>query len=135
MRTNVKADYDSWTKNRFGLDAKYTAGKFLAQFEFYQGKTSGLSHNAWQILGLYKIPCRNDKTVDVYARYGMVNPDIEATASSYTWDLNQTVAGIVYYFTKNIWLPTELEFNDECPSDGIEKIDNDVYFTELFVSF
>lgn len=135
MRTNVKADYDSRTKNRVGLDAKYTYEAFLAQAEFYQGKTSGLSHNAWQLLGLYKIPYEKDKTIDVYARYGTVNPDIEATASTYTWELKQTVAGAIYYFTKTMWLQTEIEINDENPVDGIEKIDNNVYFTEFFVGF
>ncbi|MDD5131853.1 MAG: hypothetical protein PHH44_04250 [bacterium] len=135
MKTNVKADYDNRTKNRFGLDAKYNVGALLLQGEFYQGKTSELSHNAWQALVFYKIPCQQDKTVDVYGRYGMVTPDITATASSYTWELRQTVAGVIYYFTKSIWLQTELEFNDESPLAGIEKIDNDVYFTELFVGF
>lgn len=135
VKTNVCSDYTARTKNRFGVDAKYNAGALLLQGEFYQGKTSELSHNAWQALALYKIPYREEKTIDVYGRYGMVTPDIDATASSYTWDLKQTVAGFIYYFTKSIWLQTELEFNDESPMDGIEKIDNDVYFTELFVSF
>lgn len=135
VKTNVNADYTEKTKNRFGIDAKYNVGALLLQGEFYQGKTSELSHNAWQGLVLYKIPYQQDKTIDVYGRYGVVNPDIEATASSYTWKLKQTVAGIIYYFAKNIWLQTELEFNDESPLDGIEKINNDVYFTELFVSF
>ena len=135
MKTNVKSDYETRTKNRFGLDAKYTAGAFLAQGEFYQGKTSELNHNAWQVLAFYKIPYMQDKTIDVYARYGTINPDIEATTSSYTWVLKQTVTGIIYYFTKNIWLQTELEFNTEGPRGGIVKIDNDAYFTELFVAF
>jgi hypothetical protein len=135
MKTNVCSDYTNKTKNRFGVDAKYNIGAFLAQAEFYQGKTSELSHNAWQVLALYKIPYQEEKTIDVYARYGTVNPDIEATASSYTWELKQTVLGAVYYFAKNIWLQTELEFNDESPMSGVEKIDNDVYFTELFVAF
>lgn len=135
VKTNVNADYTSKTKNRFGVDAKYNVGALLLQGEFYQGKTSELSHNAWQALALYKIPYLENKTIDVYGRYGMVTPDIDATPSSYTWELKQTVAGIIYYFTKSIWLQTELEFNDENPMDGIEKIDNDVYFTELFVGF
>ncbi len=134
VKTNVKADYTGKIKNRFGVDAKYNVGPLLVQGEFYQGKTSELKHNAWQALALYKIPYQ-DKTIDVFGRYGAVNPDLEATASSYTWKLKQTVAGVVYYFARNIWLQTELEFNDESPMAGIEKINNDLYFTELLVSF
>jgi len=127
--------YITRQKTRIGVDAKYVFKQFQVQAEAYEGKSSELKHTAWQALVLYKFPYSTDKTFNVYARYGEVIPDVTATAKSYTWKLKQTVAGCVYYFTKSLWLQTEGEVNDENPPAGIDKVKNNVIFTELFVGF
>ena len=128
--------YYSKKKARFGADIRYITGPFTIQGEAYEGKTSELTTTGWQVLGLYKWAYVPEKTMDFYARYGELGPqDITATAKSYTWDMTQTVFGFIYYLTKGAWLQTECEINDEKPPAGVDKIKNNVYFTELFVAF
>lgn len=119
--------------NVFGVDASYNLPHgFVAQGEFYDAEVSDLKYNAWDVLGGYISPSSGWK---FFVRYSQQNMDTPRTDNPLSWDTTQTTFSVVQPISKTMWMQYEYELNGENPPAGIDKIDNDLFFAELFVAF
>ena len=125
------------TNNQWGADFNYKhKSGVVAQAEYYGAKMSSLDFNGWDALLGYE-PA-DPMGVKYYARYGKLDLDPPAvTSSSYTWDQTQWIVSLVKPLRKGkpVWLQVEWISNDETPPSGTSKVDNDVFFVELFTGF
>lgn len=128
--------YTSKTKERFGADLSYKFSRVPLELksEYIYAKTSEFGADAWSVMGILTGVA---KKMDFYARYSQLNPDIDATSSSYTWDLDQTTLGAIWYFdnNKSTQLQLEYELNGEDPGLGVDEVNNNILRLEWQTKF
>lgn len=104
---------------------------FVVQGELYDGKMSTLDFDAWNVALGYE-PAGQWK---FYVRYAEQNMGATPTANKLSWDTQQTSLSAVQPLGKGLWLQYEYEINNESPAPGEKKVDNDLFFVELFSAF
>lgn len=114
----------------FDLMYKLPSG-FVVQGELYDGKMSTLDFDAWNVLAGYE-PAGQWK---FYVRYAEQNMGATPTANKLSWDTQQTSLSAVQPLGKGLWLQYEYEINNESPAPGEDKVDNNLFFVELFSAF
>jgi hypothetical protein len=115
-----------------GLDFMYKhKSGFVAQGEFYDATISTLSYNAWDTLAGWETPTG----WKYYVRYGQQNMNTPKTDNPLTWDNFQTTFSVVEPIKKNVWMQYEYELNTQRPAAGMAKIDDNLFFAELFTGF
>ena len=118
------------TKQRYGADISYVIPKIPLEWraEYMYGETGKLQSNSW-----YTMAVGRDIVgpVDVYVRYGRLDPDTTPTASSYTWELQQTTFGFVWPIYKTMQFQAEYAINEEDPPSGMDDVNNDMLLLEV----
>ncbi len=126
--------------SKYGVDAVYATGPFVAQFELYKGTWSFLDITGWQALVGYQ----PKDQIRFYVRYSALNNDypnaVNGTAvnlvnNQLAWDTQQFTVGLVKPIRKGVWLEFNYEKNMEDPTGGSANVDNDLFFAELFTGF
>lgn len=131
-QTNENVDH-----NKYGIDAVYTYGPFVAQGEWYTGNFSLLGITGYQVLFGYQ---PKDKQ-RFYVRYSALNNDYSGPltpanqANPITWDIQQLTVGFVQPIRKGVWVEIDYERNMERPQGGASRVKNDLLFLELFTGF
>jgi hypothetical protein len=118
------------TKQRYGADVTYAIPKTPLEWraEYMYGKTGKLQTNTWYTMAMARDIIGS---VDVYARYGRLNPNTAPTASSFTWELQQTTFGFVWPIYKTMQFQAEYAINEEDPPSGMDDVDNDMLLLEV----
>ena len=127
--------YTDRRKMRAGVDCTVTKlDPVIFQGECYEGWTSELQHMAYQGMAGYLFKKDGKPWIDIYARYGELNPDIAPKAGlQATWKLAQTVLSCVYRFTPGAQLQLELEKNDQKNRSTAARVyDNDAILELTF---
>ncbi|MCE5322925.1 hypothetical protein LLG46_06380 [bacterium] len=119
------------THNKYGLDASYAHGNFVAQGEYYIGNYSFLKITGYNLLVGYT----NKKLQRMYVRYNALNNDQTPTADQRTWDNQQWIFAFVQPIAKGVWAELEYEKNSANPGGGGKDPGNDLLFLELFTGF
>ena len=119
------------THNKYGLDASYARGKFVAQGEYYIGNYSFLKVTGYNLLVGYT----NGKLQRFYIRYNALNNDQTPLADQRTWDNQQWIFSFVQPIAKGVWAQLEYEKNSANPGAGGTDPDNDLLFLEFFTGF
>lgn len=129
VNSYLGTSYTDDKKQRYGCDVtlKFPFGTDVdteLRGEYMRGETSELDVDAWYTMGILKVL---NKKLDLYGRYGELNPDIPATTRSKTWDLDQMTFGGIWHFNKVTQLQVEYEFNEQgdLPA-GTSQVDNDM---------
>lgn len=117
--------------NKYGVDAIWSKGPFVAQGEWYQGNFSFMKITGWQALVGYQ-PKDSRR---FYLRYSALDNDQTPTANSLTWNTQQLTLGIVQPITKGVWAEFQYEKNMEDPASGSSNVDDDLLFVEFFTGF
>lgn len=117
--------------NKFGLDAIYNSGPFVAQAEWYTGKFSYVGIDGYSVMVGYQ-PKDSRR---FYVRYAALNNDRAPTTNSATWNTQQFTLGIVQPIRKGVWAELNWERNMESPPTGVANVKNDLLFVELFTGF
>jgi len=114
-----------------GLDftLKRPSGIVL-QGEAFDFNVSKLNYNAWYLL----LGLERPNGWKFYTRYAEQNMDVAPTTNPLSWDVQQTVFSIVQPLNKNMWLQYEYEINSEDTDTGA-KVDNNIFFTEMYFRF
>ena len=123
---NTNTDHSKW-----GLDATYTMGPFVAQGEWYQGKFSFVEQTGYSALVGYQ-PKDKDR---VYVRYAAINSNQSVVASQLSWPVEQLTVGIVHPISKGVWAELDYEKNMERQPTGVADVKNDLLFLEFFTGF
>lgn len=114
--------------NKYGVDAIYSAGPFVAQGELYQGNFSFLKISGYSVLVGYQ----SKDSRRAYLRYSALNYDRSPIANQpLTWEPQQLTLGIVQPIRKGVWAEFQYERNTESGGDR----DNDLLFVEFFTGF
>jgi hypothetical protein len=133
----IEKGTDNHKNNQWGVDYNYkTPSGIVTQAEYYSAKMSTLDFNGWDALLGYEP--KNPMGIRSYVRYGKLNLDPpEVTDNTYTWDQNQWIVSFVKPLRqgKPVWLQLEWIKNNENPPSGVDKVENDVVFLELFTGF
>lgn len=117
--------------SKYGLDATYSSGPFLAQAEWYTGEFSFVGISGYQVLVGYQ-PKDGRRA---YARWSALNNDWAPTTNAASWNTQQFTLGIVQPIRKGVWAELNWEKNMESPPAGTSSIDNDLLFLEIFTGF
>lgn len=119
------------THNKYGFDASYARGNFVAQGEYYIGNFSFLKVTGYNLVVGYT----NKKLQRMYVRYNALNNDKAPTPEKLTWDNQQWIFAFVQPIAKGVWAELEYEKNSSSPGTGGVAPDNDLLFMELFTGF
>jgi hypothetical protein len=122
---------DDDTHNKYGVDATYARGHFVAQGEYYIGNFSFLKVTGYNLVAGYT----NKKLQRMYVRYNALNNDQTPTADQRTWDDQQWIFAFVQPIAKGVWAELEYEKNSSSPGPGGTAPGNDLLFLELFTGF
>lgn len=120
--------------DKFGFDAIYSSGPFVAQSEWYTGKFSYNKVSGYNVL----IGYQPKDSRRVYVRWAALdnswgpNTDPKQTAS---WSTQQFTLGIVQPIRKGVWLEMNWEKNMESPPAGVSEVNNDLLMFEFFSGF
>jgi hypothetical protein len=132
---NTNTDHNKW-----GFDAMYKTGSFLAQGEWYTGKFSLVGITGYQILFGYEP--KDPGARRAYVRYAALNNDLAPQAPSAsnpnalaTWPNQQFTLALVQPIRKGVWVEVDWEKNSQRPPAGVSQIKDDVFFLELFTGF
>jgi hypothetical protein len=127
VATNTNTDH-----NKFGVDTIYSAGRFVAQGEWYTGKFSFVELSGYSVLVGYQ---PKDK-MRAYVRWSAMDsnqsPILAKTAS---WPVQQLTFGVIQPIAKGIWAELDYEKNMASEPTGSANIDNDLLFLEIFTGF
>ncbi|MDH7570456.1 MAG: hypothetical protein QHJ73_12820, partial [Armatimonadota bacterium] len=137
--------FSSRQQSQWGLDLTYrNPSGVVLQSEYYRSKLSNLEYDAWNVLLGYEVPAaglpvgQGERKMlpgwKFYARYAEQNMDTPLTDNPLSWDTRQISLSVVQPIYRGVWLQYEYEFNLEDTNTGA-KVDNDVFFLELFTGF
>jgi len=122
----------SMNHNKYGVDGTWGSGPWVAQVEAYQGKFGSVKLSGYSILGGYQ---PKDK-IRVYARYAAIVSDKQPIAAQPTgWDPQPLTIGVVKPLFKGVWIECDYENNLQRVPKGGTKIDDGLFFVELFTGF
>ena len=113
--------------NKYGVDAVYNAGPFIAQGELYQGNFSSFKITGYSLLVGYQP--KNARRA--YVRYEALNYNQPQTANQLTWEPQQLTFGVIQPIRKGVWAEFQYVKNTETGGD----VDNDQLFVEVFTGF
>lgn len=116
--------------NKWGIDAAWAKGAFVAQGEYYSGNFGSIGIDGYNLLVGYT----NKKLQRFYIRYNALNNSIAPTANQPSWDTQQWIFAIVQPIAKGVWLELDYEKNSVGASTGAVP-DNDLLFLECFTGF
>jgi hypothetical protein len=119
--------------NKYGLDASYKRGSFIAQSEWYTGKFSFVGISGYNFLVGYEP--KDTSSRRAYIRWAALNNDWAPTTNSASWNNQQLIMTIVQPIRKGIWAELDWEKNMQSPPAGSSQVKNDVLFLELFTGF
>ncbi|MBP6964124.1 MAG: hypothetical protein KBC96_06945 [Armatimonadetes bacterium] len=119
------------TMSQLGFDfmRKWPCG-FVLQGEYYDAKVSSLDYDAWNVV----LGQEFKNGWKLFARYAQQNMDTPLANNPLTWDVQQVSLSMVQPIAKSVWLQYEYEINNEDALGG-GKVDNDLFFIELFSGF
>ncbi|MGA1791830.1 MAG: hypothetical protein ACMUIM_10105 [bacterium] len=134
LNTALGTSYTDDTKQRFGGELTYKSNQvpLTLKAEYITAETSDFDVDSWYAIGVLNML---NKKMDLYARYCQLSPDIALTASSYTWELDQTTLGVIWHLCKTVQFQAEYELNGETPPAGTEEVDNDIVRIEWQAKF
>ena len=101
----------------------------LAQGELFFAEVSALGFAGGYLLGGYEAP----SGWRFYARYGLQEMHTARTANPLSWDTRQFSLSVVQPLRQGLWLQYEYERNSERTHGP--KVNNDLFFAELFTGF
>lgn len=127
--TRAVGDDDS--HNKYGLDASYSYGHFVAQGEYYTGNFSFLKITGYNLVAGYT----NKKLQRMYVRYNALNNNQSPMADQRTWDDQQWIFSFVQPIAKGVWAQLEYEKNSSNPGTGVTVPGDDLLFLEFFTGF
>jgi len=122
----------STTHNKCGIDATYGRGPWVGQVEAYQATFGEVKLNGYSVLAGYQ----PKDTWRAYVRYASIVSNLTPVAASpSTYDPQQLTFAVIKPLFKGVWIECDYEKNVQRVPRGGRKIDDGLFFVELFTGF